>query len=850
MAKRKRKGDRSESSGSKRSKSKLQQDTTRSILVILLVGAVVLALLALIGIAGPAGEDLNRALRWTFGWSVWVVLLVLATAAVHVSQWMKRSKKRVKDGMAGLSARFRGDRPISSAIGWGSAVFIWSFAGLLHLTQPHDLAYESVLEHKGGGFLGFLASYYVEGWIGPVGTFVVLLLICFGAALVTFSASLEDAWQLAKRIWAWTQTRLEQLRSALGDRMQQRSQDDLSRVTVKGMDGSESTLSQSSAPVLERVKKTTFAPKDESLAGASPASVEPRKVGFWSRPLSKQVAQEAVVQQVVEKAAHASKVAQANQAPAAVAARTEEGTTEAKAASVVSSKPPKRPFKPFPLTLLAGDEGKPETADLQHAARTIRDTLSSFGIEVTMHDVHVGPTVTQFTMKPAEGVRLNQITTLQSDLSLALAAHPLRIEAPIPGKSLVGIEVPNKRVATVRLRGMLKSQEMKESMAKGGLQLPLGRNVSGAAEVKNLAKMPHVLIAGATGSGKSVCINSLLVGLLYQYGPERLRMILVDPKKVELTNYNGIPHLLTPVITEADKTVNALRWAVNEMERRFKALAEVGKRDIQSYNESIEDDQRLPYIVIVIDELADLMAVSANEVEAAIVRLAQMARAVGMHLVLATQRPSVNVITGLIKANVPARIAFTVASQVDSRTIIDGAGAEKLLGNGDMLYVTSDVAQPRRVQGAYVDDDEIAKVKEYIERYGAPEYDETVTSPPTGSRVQGGTAGADPEDDLYEEAKQTVIQTGKASASYLQRKLRIGYARAARLLDMLEERGVVGPADGAKPRDVYVQVDDGTQADAASDVTTSSGETDVSTDRPETSSASSSSGQVPPGWGE
>lgn len=459
-------------------------------------------------------------------------------------------------------------------------------------------------------------------------------------------------------------------------------------------------------------------------------------------------------------------------------------------------------FSPFSLDLLDNRQSKPTSGDIRTNARVIEETLKSFAIEVSMEEVNIGPTVTQYTFKPKSGVKLSQITTLQNDLSLALAAHPLRIEAPIPGRSLVGVEIPNRKVALVRLREVLASKDFK-GLAQD-LKIALGRNVAGDAVITSLVKMPHLLIAGATGSGKSVAIHSLIVSLLYAHSPRELRIILVDPKKVELTCYNGVPHLLTPVITEVEKTINSLRWAVSEMERRFLLLSESGRRDIASYNKAFPDE-RLPYIVMIIDELADLMATAAGDVEAAVVRLAQMSRAVGIHLVLATQRPSVNVITGLIKANITARIAFTVASQIDSRTIIDSSGAEKLLGNGDMLYVASELGKPRRVQGSFVSENEVKRVVDSLKSQGEVDYNEEVIVKRTASGLLGQKGSLEGDDDLFDDAKEVVVQAGKASASLLQRRLKVGYARAARLLDCLEERGIIGPPDGAKPREVYLQ---------------------------------------------
>lgn len=458
----------------------------------------------------------------------------------------------------------------------------------------------------------------------------------------------------------------------------------------------------------------------------------------------------------------------------------------------------------IPLSLLHQSSEKPTSGDVEANKIKIQKTLENFGIAVEMGEVSVGPMVSQYTLKPAEGVKLNHITTLHDDLALALAAHPIRIEAPIPGKALVGIEVPNKAIATVTLRDMLASKKFRKR--KDNLTLALGKDVSGSPYIASLQSMPHLLIAGATGSGKSVCINSVIVSLLYQNSPDDLKIILVDPKRVELTLYNGVPHLLTPVVTDVEKTVNALKWTVAEMDRRYELLSAAGKRSIEAFNSAVEEDERIPYIIFIVDELADLMSVAANSVEAAIVRLAQMSRAVGIHLVLATQRPSVNVITGLIKANMPARIAFSVASLVDSRTILDFSGAEKLLGRGDMLYIDSQLSKPKRLQGAYMDVEEIENVVGFLSKNGEVEYDSAVTEKVSRSDIPGlsDPIGHDERDELLDAAKDVIVKAGKASASLLQRRLSIGYARAARILDILEEEGFIGPAEGAKPREVLM----------------------------------------------
>ncbi|MFA6273673.1 MAG: DNA translocase FtsK 4TM domain-containing protein [Candidatus Paceibacterota bacterium] len=483
-------------------------------------------------------------------------------------------------------------------------------------------------------------------------------------------------------------------------------------------------------------------------------------------------------------------------------------------------------YVPPPLSLLEEDKGKPNTGDIKANANIIKRTLANFGIEVEMDEITVGPTVTRYALKPAEGMKLSRIVGLQNDLSLALAAHPIRIEAPIPGKSLVGIEIPNKSKSIVGLATLLSDEKFKNSQKP--LTVALGRAISGKAIFGNLAKMPHCLVAGTTGSGKSVAIHSMIASLLYRNGPDDLKFIMIDPKRVELTMYNKIPHLLTPVITDAKKTILALKWAAKEMDRRYDILEAESIQNIDSYHnnilgqkktkkdengEEVEiSEDRMPYIVIMIDELADIMSAYPRELESAIVRLAQMSRAVGIHLVLSTQRPEVNVITGLIKANIPARVALKVSSQVDSRTILDAGGAEKLLGAGDMLYSSGD-AQPERLQSAFISEGEVKKVVKYLADAYKNEVSEEIA-------LSQGSISADKsifesalddkgedDDEMYEEARACVVEAGKASTSYLQRKLRLGYARAARLMDILEERGVIGPGDGAKPREVLEKIE-------------------------------------------
>ena len=522
-------------------------------------------------------------------------------------------------------------------------------------------------------------------------------------------------------------------------------------------------------------------------------------------------AEDAVINSAVEKVERQGVRAE----PAAAKRRTEdsEGFTP------ILVRRSGKAWTPPPLSLLEKDSGRPGVGDIKANANLIKRTLLNFGIVVEMDEISIGPSVTRYALKPAEGVKLSKILGLQTNLELALAAHPVRIEAPIPGKSLVGIEVPNTAKSIVGLGSLLSEDEYVSNDLP--LFVALGKDISGRSIFDNIAKMPHLLIAGATGSGKSVTIHAIITSLLYRNPPENLKFIMIDPKRVELTLYNGIPHLLTPVITDPKKAILSLKWLSKEMERRYDILEKSSVRDISSYHKNIllpalEKNKKgdvalpdsMPYIIVIIDELADLMQTYPRELEAAVVRLAQMSRATGIHLLLSTQRPSVNVITGLIKANIPARIALQVASQIDSRTILDNAGAEKLLGAGDMLYQSAEMSKPARLQSAFIKEPEVKAVTKYLKDSYADELEtqinfstDNTSNAIFSASIENGKFEGD-DDELYEEARVTVMQAGKASTSYLQRKLRVGYARAARLMDMLEEHGIIGAGSGAKPREV------------------------------------------------
>ena len=636
----------------------------------------------------------------------------------------------------------------------GALLFFLSINSFVHLQLSPEIMFDSAMQGYGGGLYGFWLAWLLGSYVGYWGGFVILLAIFVVSLIFILNTTLADLVLFGHKLIGWTlslfvkKSKQEQIKFSIKGAhakfdSEEEEEDEDDEEDKSFEEAVEEEIKNKEKRIFER--KTVSSEDDEEEKTKKPEISEPKPEIILSKPSAN--------------------------------------------------------YKLPSVDLLYNNKSKPTSGDIKSNAEIIKDTFFNFGIEVEMGEVRVGPTVTQYSLKPAKGIKLSRITTLSNDLSLSLAAHPIRIEAPIPGKALVGIEVPNQKVAMVSLREILESPEYKTR--KHNLMFALGKDVGGKVWFADLPKMPHLLIAGTTGSGKTVCVNTLILSLLYQNSPETLRFIMVDPKRVELTLYNGIPHLLTPVITDPAKTVAALKWTIGEMERRFDALAAAGNRDITSYNNTHKE--KMPYIVFVVDELADLMAMAASEVEAGIIRIAQMARAVGIHLVVATQRPSVDVITGLMKANIPARIAFSVASSIDSRTILDSPGAEKLLGRGDMLFLTAELSKPLRIQGAFVSEEEMKRVIEHIKSDTTPQYDESITAK-TGSI--GGTSsmfgnGTDDRDDLFNEARAIVVESGKASASLLQRRLKVGYARAARLLDEMEEAGIVGPADGAKPREVF-----------------------------------------------
>ena len=637
----------------------------------------------------------------------------------------------------------------------GILLLLISASGLAHLAIPENEALVAAKNGLGGGFIGYGVSYPALRVAGAILTMFGGILLIILSIILIFNTSLS---RLAGIAHILTFVPLS--------------------YAIKNIASFMRMVFSKTANFLReaRERRKSFQEETSEGAGSEETYSEDEETPSWETKELK---------------------GDYNETPAI------SGSKEKTQPSLIAARPRKRNGLIVPLDLLDEYKGKPTSGDVERQQEVIKESLASFGIPVEMGEVTIGPTITRFTLKPATGVKLAKISALHNDLALALAAHPIRIEAPIPGQSLVGIEVPNKAVALVKLKSLLESEPFQKRA--GNLMVALGRDVSGTPWIEDLSSMPHMLVAGATGSGKSVCLNAIIISLLFQNHPDELKFLLIDPKRVELPVYNSVPHILTPVITDIPKVVNALKWALREMDRRFEVLAQAKKRNIADYNAN--GGELLPYIVIVIDELADLMSVASAEVEAAIIRLAQMARAVGIHLIVATQRPSVDVITGLIKANITTRIAFSVAASSDSRTILDTSGAEKLLGRGDMLYISAKLSKPRRIQGVFLSDAEIHRVVDNVAGNFEQHLDSKITEKQlmTGKIIPGISEQEELDDEaLVEQAIEEIRRSQKASATFFQRRLRIGYARAARIIDLLEERGIVGPADGAKPRDILL----------------------------------------------
>lgn len=745
-------------------------DAKRSVAAIILFAMAILFVLgflseAKIVEAGILGSMLNSVAGWMFGVGKYISPIILIIAGI-ILLFRKETSFYVSK-LVGLSIAFA------------------SMLGLIHiLAYDADKMFKVAKSGEGGGFLGYVFAISLLKLTGTVGGSVILIALVLIGVIVAFNFS------LVRVIEKFFYKKINPEKTEEDEQEEQEDEEE-----------DEFTDEPLQDPIIE-VEKEDLSKKTE----------------FVQDPNEEDEA-ESRMSNVLKKAA-------------AWMPKGKEKVAKKEESKFVWELPS--------VDLLDSAIEKAQGGDVEKNAKIIQDTLGNFGIEVELGEIKTGPTVTQYSFRPAVGVKLSRITTLSSDLALRLAARQVRIEAPIPGKSLVGIEVPNKKNATIRLPELLNALEFENR--KSNLLLALGKDVSGNYIFGDLKKMPHLLIAGSTGSGKSVCVNTLLLSMLYQNSPEDLKLILVDPKRVELTPYNGIPHLLTDVIVENGKVLSALKWAIGEMERRYKILQKVGSKDITSFNKKAESGElfknvdtetgeiteeaveKIPYIVIVIDELADLMASHGKEVEGAIIRLAQMARAVGIHLILSTQKPIVTVITSLIKSNIPTRIAFRVPSLMDSRTILDASGAEKLLGNGDMLFSAAEAVDLRRVQGVFVSEEEIKRVVDFIKKQKFEKIEDDLDDEivATESKPEGNRNGEvktvqnpdkidfetieanEQEDSRYEEAKQVVLSAGKASSSLLQRRLRIGYSRAASLIDMLEDRGIIGEADGAKPREILV----------------------------------------------
>jgi len=734
----------------------MREETTQAVLAILSFLVTLLTLLAAFGKAGPIGKFLFQFLGDMFG--VGYYLIPVSFVMLGLS-FLKGIKKNIE---------------VSKIV--GVLIFFLSGLGIIYILPQHA-----------GGIIGKWIAYPLLMMIDIWATSALLGALLIVSIFIVFNISFAHLafWKLFKK----------DIPVELGE--------------------------EENAKIAKAMSKIAPVDDEEDAEIDEDKEVDENAV--------KNLMAKGMAQQPVKK-------------PARLLFSENEEDTFASAFTLPNSKPYNLP----PLSLLEKDKGKAETGDIQSRANLIKRTMAKFGIPVEMDEISIGPSVTRYALKPAEGVKLAKIVALNDNLALALAAHPIRIEAPIPGKSLVGIEVPNSAKTTVGLATLLGSSDFQES--EKPLMVSLGKDITGRAHFANLAKAPHMLIAGATGSGKSVTIHALITSLIYRNSPENLRFIMIDPKRVELTLYRKIPHLLTPVITDPKKAILSLRWAAKEMSRRYDLLEKSGVQNIDSYHKSILAPARamkvrpldkdgkpipvpetMPYIAIVIDELADIMQTYPRELESAIVRLAQMSRAVGIHLIISTQRPSVNVITGLIKANIPTRVALQVASQIDSRTILDQQGAEKLLGAGDMLYLGVEMAKPVRLQSAFITESEVKRVVKYLadQSVGDVVDEINLTIPEAGSdaafnamSMRDITEGQSMEDDddYYEEAKQLVMTDGKASTSYLQRKLGIGYSRAAKLIDMMEDRGVVGKANGSKGREIFGGVGAGIEQTAPSDI--------------------------------
>jgi DNA segregation ATPase FtsK/SpoIIIE, S-DNA-T family len=730
----------------------LEASTKITIAIVGSLAAGILTYLSIFGLAGRFGGLIGSILQIIFGRGSVVIPAAFFLTAVFLLRYQKNPE-------------LRSDANGRLLLGLGC--FLLSFSGFLSLFFGVTNLGNS---EQGGGLLGYFIYPFILQYIGAIGAFVVLSAIAmvgfFLISQMTFYQFVQNLKEVARNpaeIWDLIPDIFELWKGSKE-----------SKATADGQLNEEDGHPPES---MDTSKNSSSAAKTQTTVA------EPKVVDVQAIPVSQK--------QTTPKPSFSFTSSQGE---------------------VLEMRPSDSPmdWKLPPFDILKENKTKVEAGDIEGNKKVIKDTLAHFGITVDMGDTRVGPTVTQYTLKPANGVKLSAIDNLQRDLALALAASNIRIEAPISGQSLVGIEIPNTIKSQVRLRDIIQTHKFIHF--DGELAVAVGQDVAGQNLVYSLSKMPHLLVAGATGSGKSVWINGMLLSLLYRYSPQEMQLVLVDMKRVELKLYDSVPHLLAPVITDAEKAINALKWTVLEMDRRYKLLEEQGKRNIKDYNKSATSNkiEALPYVVFVIDELGDLMMLAKAEVEPIVVRLTQMSRAVGIHLVLGTQRPDTHVVTGLIKANVPSRIAFAVASQIDSRVILDQAGAEKLLGQGDGLFMSPSSMYAVRFQGPNVDENEVRKCVEFLKRQAQENHNYNnlnpviTQTPKVKVNVPGMATKDDSEtDDVFEEAKRLVIQYQKASASFLQQMMGIGYPKAARIIQQLEETGVIGPQNGSKPRDVY-----------------------------------------------
>lgn len=709
----------------------------------------------------------------------------------------------------------------------GAAVDIFSkHNDALTFWQHLTAAYKSGSHLKSGGFLGALVGHPLYLAFGKTGAAITAILLIFVFLMIITGTTLMSLFRTMARP---VKSISEQAENAYQARLERESEETQGGKQLKVIKGFNVDIPVDDIPEKRNIPKTSLDEKQRKVVsayyGETPES-EPEKPAV---PEPEEKTDD--IKPEIETALKAAKTEAEAEKRDIPPEKPAEPTKPAEFSVPEKDAEPKTEGYSYPPLSLLNKSKATDTAalsaELDHTAEHLVETLKSFGVETRIVDISRGPTVTRYELQPCAGVKISKITNLADDIALNLATAGVRIEAPIPNKAAVGIEVPNKASAVVGVRGILESPAFIN--AKSKLTVALGRDIGGNVVVTDIAKMPHGLIAGATGSGKSVCINSIIISLLYKATPDEVKLLMIDPKVVELGIYNGIPHLLVPVVTDPRKAAGALGWSVTEMERRYKMFADRGVRDLAGYNKFVEnlgdpEVQKMPHIVIIIDELADLMMTAPNEVEDSINRIAAKARAAGMHLIIATQRPSVDVVTGVIKANIPTRIAFAVSSQIDSRTILDSAGAEKLLGRGDMLFSPVGSTKPNRIQGCFVSDEEVEAVVDYIKSDHTVDYDDDVMveierQAAIEKKQKTGLPEDSPEGDpMLDEAIKVVVENGMASTSLLQRKLKLGYARAARIVDEMEQRGVVGPYEGSKPRKVLISKEQLLEREAAGEV--------------------------------